>query len=171
VLARGGGEHAVRQIGLRAQRRGADQALDVAPGAESRGGLLELAARDQGRDEQLEDGEPLQGERLGQPAQQPLAELDRAAGPALVERQARPAELRPWRRASRVEQRLGLPRPALSPPQLGQGGDRRAGHRRARPAEVLDRAGQQRLSLQPAPAPEVRVPYSARQKASTYRLP
>jgi hypothetical protein len=76
VVASRGLQHALSQISGGPQRRRTDQSLDLAQCCESRGRLIELAARDPGADQQLESGGAVQHAVSGQSPQQPLEQLD-----------------------------------------------------------------------------------------------
>ena len=131
VIAAGAREHPLGQIGGCRQRRRADVPLHLAERLDRRARLLELALRGPGVDEQLERRRTIEAAVRGQLPQQPLEQLRRLQRLPAVERQAGTAEVGLRRGARLVEQPLGVRRPALPPPQLGEPHTRAAGPCRA----------------------------------------
>ena len=161
VVASGRHEHALEQVGAGPQGQRAGDALDLPHRLEARRGLVEIPTRDLRPREHLERREPLQPSVLGQLTQEPLGELGSPRGIAAVEREAGAAELLGLEGAGPVEQRGGLCRPSLAPPQLRQPGERRRRPGRARGHVVLVRGGEHGLGLRPPAVPEVDGPVLA----------
>jgi hypothetical protein len=136
ALAAAGGEHALGKVGARPQRRGAHTRRDLTKCGERRAGALELAARDVRVDEQLDRRRALQVAVVGDPAQQPLDEVDRRQRAPLVERQARAAQQRRRRRAG---ERRDVLAPLAGPLEI-QRGDARRDQQAERP-RARDRDG------------------------------
>ena len=126
VVAAGGRKHALRHVGAGADRLRAGQPLDLAQRVERRGRFLELTARDARADQQLESRSAVQLRCAGTWRSTRSSELGRPKRLAPVERQAGAAELRRPGGTDAVEDRHGLARPSLPPPQLGEPDQRAA---------------------------------------------
>ena len=127
VVAAGGRQHALRDVGARTQRGGPDLALDLAQGRQRGGGAVEVAGGGARPHEQLQRRRSRQPAMLGHVAQEPLDQLGgllrgcRGRAPSAPGRADRSTSPRPARTAA--------PRRWAGPAGGAARRDRRAGRR------------------------------------------